>query len=151
MLTDKETKVRQEAAEGLADIGTAAKDAALALGEALKDADSGVRERAASALNKLETAEKGLVPALVRALKEDSLQPNIIAVLVRIDADAVSALVKALDSKEAAMRVAVITTLGKIGPGAKDAHKTLVFLYRNDPAPEVRDAAGVALERVRSK
>ena len=71
-ITLKSEKAAERAASAriLGEIGPAAKDAAPALAEALKDADREVRQNAAQALGYIGPGAKGAAPALVAALQD---------------------------------------------------------------------------------
>jgi HEAT repeat protein len=150
-LKEKDARVRREAADGLTEMGSEAADAAKDLSVVLRDSDNGVRLRVAAALNKCGTKDKHLVSILIRALEEEALHKDVAPVLIRMEADAVPALVTALDDKRPVVRFAAVTILGKIGPAAKDAYAPLLSLYRKDPVVKIRGAANTALGRIRAK
>ncbi len=75
--------------------------------------------------------------------------------LTRIDPDnrenclrAVPLLIKALNNDQAFVRVEAASTLGIIGPQAKEAIESLEKLA-DDPDPDVREAAAEAIEKIR--
>ena len=75
-ITLKSEKATERAASAriLGEIGPAAKDAAPALAEALKDADRDVRQNAAQALGYIGPGAKAAAPALIFALKDNDAQ-----------------------------------------------------------------------------
>jgi len=150
-LKDKDVKVRQEAAEGLAEMGARAADAVADLCAALKDSDGAVRLSAAAAVNKTGTRDKAILPALIVVLKEEKLHKDITPIILRMEEEAVPGLIEALDDKNAVVRLAVVTILGKIGPAAKDAYRSVLAVYRKDTDPKIRRAASTAMDQIRKK
>ncbi len=75
-ITLKSEKAAERAASAriLGEIGPAAKDAAPALAEALKDVDRDVRQNAAQSLGYIGPGAKGAAPALITALQDKEWQ-----------------------------------------------------------------------------
>lgn len=75
-ITLKSEKAAERAASAriLGEIGPAAKDAAPALGEALKDVDRDVRQNAAQSLGYIGPGAKVAAPALIAALQDKEWQ-----------------------------------------------------------------------------
>ncbi|HVS38416.1 MAG TPA: HEAT repeat domain-containing protein [Gemmataceae bacterium] len=117
-LADRSATARQEAAEAIGKIGTAAKPAIGPLVAVLADSDDTVRDAATQAL---AAFGKDAVPSLLAALKHS-------------DADA--------DMREAAIRA-----LGAIGPDAKAAAPALRDAL-TDKEQRIREAAAAALKRI---
>src|SRR5205085_2034630 len=92
-------------------------------------------------------AESVLAP-LLEALRDKSSYAGAAAALGGIGKAAVPALTAALDDNHAGMRQGAAVALGKIGSDAKSAVRSLNYVYRKDPVPAVREAAGVALKKV---
>ena len=118
-LKDTDSAVRSAAADALAGIGTAAKEAMPALIEALKNKDPGVRRVAASVLGIVGPEAREAAPALIRTLK---------------DADPT-------------VRSLAAAALGRIGPPAKAAVPALKKASR-DKDRTVRAAAALALKQI---
>jgi HEAT repeat protein len=73
-LKSEKAEERAASARILGEIGPAAKDAAPALAEALKDADRNVRQNAAQALGYIGPGAKVAAPALITALHDKDWQ-----------------------------------------------------------------------------
>ena len=67
------------------------------------------------------------------------------------DAAALSALVGALDDREASVRSEAIVALLKFGPSARDALPKLEDMQRRDQSAKVRHYAARAVEKLRSE
>jgi HEAT repeat protein len=125
----------------------------------LSDENDGVRHVATYALGKIGPDAAAAAPDLKKNLASDDLFLKTASVwaLVRIqpkDLDfrvkAVPILAKALaESDRERVRVEVATTLGEIGPAAKDAIPALEKQAKEDESPAVREAAEVALKKIR--
>ena len=72
-LKDKDTYVRQAAAQALGKIGAKAKAAVPALANALKDQRPAVRQAAAQALGQIGAEAKAAVPALRAAMRDNEV------------------------------------------------------------------------------
>jgi HEAT repeat protein len=121
------------------------------LRDAVKDRDSFVRRTAMEVLG--EVGETGaavrIAPLLGAGLadKDPSVRLAALEGLVRTEAAGVPQLVLHLKDKNARVRAAVVTALGRIGRRARQAVPELVEL-RKDPDAVVRRAVEDALERI---
>ncbi len=156
-LFDKSPAVRAKAAEALGQIGPGAEEAIPDLVFALRDKVAFVRRRAAGALGVLRANPKLAVPGLIQALQDEDRAPDrsstsvpVVAALALANYGpeakaAVPALLKALEGRDADLRLMAIRALGKI----KADLPTLLPLLRrilNDPSQEAfRTVTAVAL------
>jgi HEAT repeat protein len=121
--------VRFSAAQRLVDVGPAAKFAAGAVNEQLKEEKiSWVRVKLVEALWIIEKPPvQSLMPMLLEALKDDKSEVaranacNVIGQFGALGKPGVAALAKALNDKDPTVRVEAAMALGEIGPGAKAA------------------------------
>jgi HEAT repeat protein len=118
-ITLKSEKVSERAASAriLGEIGPAAKDAAPALAEALKDTDRDVRQNAAQALGYIGPGAKVAAPALITALQDKESQ-------VRRAAAFALGKVGSLDA-EASLKTARKDQVAAVRDAAKAALKDL--------------------------
>jgi HEAT repeat protein len=119
------------------------------LGAALNDPHPGVRCEVVQALGHL--GDSAAVPFLVAALRdaEPEIRAAAIAALGKIrDPAAVDPLVLCLGDKDLAVRIGAVEVLGKLGN-----YRVLprIEAMEQDRFSEVRDAAGVAIARIRKK
>jgi hypothetical protein len=117
--------------------------------DSLKNGDASMRAAAARSLGRPGLAAGEAVPALVEALRDKEVQvPDAAAAaLARVGAVAVPELVKGLKDEEAAFRLAVVQTLGLLGPKAAKAVPALTEALQDSQAT-VRRYAAVALGKV---
>jgi HEAT repeat protein len=158
-LKDPDAAYRREVCFALASIGPGAKPAVPALVKALSDADEGVRHIATYALGKIGPDAAAAAPDLKKNLASDDLFLKTASVwaLVHIEpkdldfrVKAVPILAKALaESDRERVRMEVATTLGEIGPTAKDAIPALEKRVAEDDSAAVREAAEMALKKIR--
>ncbi len=89
-----------------------------------------------------------MLPALVARLTASGPRAAEAAdALALIGGEAAPALVRALESKDGALREAAARALGRIGPAARCAVPALTAVLR-DPRDRVRQAAALALAQV---
>lgn len=117
----------------------------------LQDPKPNVRAQGAALLGRYGAAAKDAVPALTEALKDDQ---DLVAIhaaraLWEIDQSlaGIPTLIKILGSASGNMRALAATTLGGIGPKAREAVPALVEAAKGDD-PRMRQAARSALEKV---
>lgn len=123
-LASDEIRERRLASEALAELGSAAKDAASKLGPALEDKDPSVRVHAATALMKMDKQDKSAMTTLIDAAAKPAprgleARRKAIQVLGDLGADgkdAVAALTEAY--KDGYHREAALAALKKIDPEA---------------------------------
>ena len=117
----------------------------------LKDPKPSVRAQGAALLGRYGAAAKEAVPALTEALKDDQAVVAIQAARALWEIDqslaGVPTLVKALGSASGSVRGLAATTLGGIGPKARDAVPALLTAAK-DNDPRLRQAARSALEKI---
>lgn len=121
-LQSRDPSLRLRAAKALGDLGPAARAAVPALAAVLADPDGDARRAAVAAIRQIQPNERP-TEALVRAVAADLRDP---------------------DSN---LRLLAARTLGRFGPAAAVAAPDLLAL-RADPDPDVRRAAGLALNLV---
>jgi HEAT repeat protein len=146
-LGDPDPETRLKVGQALGALGSCAVPA---LAKALGDPDSLVRIAAARALQRVGPDAREALPALTEALRDDDRLVALMAItaLERIGKEAVPILHDALrERKERAIREAVITALGQIGPAATDTVPTLLAMFKDDNDP-LQDLAGEALRHV---
>jgi HEAT repeat protein len=150
-------QVRSAAAEALGRFGDKAESAAAKLAQVVGDAkaDPGLRQKALMALGKVSSDAKVLWPVARAALGEtdSGLRGQAVRVAGAVgkeEKDVVPALAKvAREDRNVEVRVAAIQELGGLGPAAKAAEQTLTDLA-GDPRPSIREAATVALKRLKA-
>jgi HEAT repeat protein len=169
---------REEAAQGLGQLGKAARPAvpvlieALAdknaavrtaakgalvrigpevvpvLGEALQDGKPEVRRGAAQALAELGADSRDTLPLLIAAADEPALRKDAVAALAKIGRDAVPSLISRLSVEQSRERRALVRDV--LVEIGPDAVPALERA-RKSPAPEVQNVAADALERIDKK
>jgi HEAT repeat protein len=145
-LTDKDTRIRMDAADALVNIGSLAVPSLM---EALKSEDSNLRWRAASVLSDLGVEAAPAVGALTAVLQDADGQVRLYATLalgnIGVAAKpAVPALMAALQDKEQYVRIYAPSALRKIGVEAKVAIPALTVALK-DKNSRVRLNAAYAL------
>jgi HEAT repeat protein len=148
-LTDNDFRVRHDAADAIAKIGSPAVPFLIT---ALKSENQQVRWRAASALGEIGAEASAAVPALIVTLQdEDEYIRRISAyALGKIGPEASAAvpkLIDALQDEDRNLRIVVAYTLGKIGSEASAAVPNLIGALQ-DKSAEVRLNAATALGRI---
>jgi len=116
-LEDKDTYVRESAAEALGEIGPDAKEAIPTLIDLLQDREAYVRKSAANALGEIGPHAKEAVPALIIALGDEDSWVRVYAAeaLGKIGVkEAVPALIGALEDEDKYVRGKAVTALKKI-------------------------------------
>ena len=121
LLSDTDLSNRVTAADSLAEIGPAAKDAVPALIKALRSEDRNTRISAAYALQKIGPAAESAVPALIEALKDDAIRVDAVSALGAIGPGAKQAVPALLAATKVDPMPKYVATFGRIGPGAKAA------------------------------
>ncbi len=150
-------QVRSAAAEALGRFGDKAESAADKLIAVAGDAkaNAGLRQKALMALGKVSSDARVLWPVARTALRDpdSALRGQAVRLagpLGKDEKEVIPALEKlAKEDRNVEVRVAAIQELGGLGPAAKSAEATLVELA-NDARPSIREAATVALKRVRA-
>ena len=150
-LKDKEAVVRAACARALGKIGPEAKSAIPSLAAAMADQDVELRCRAIEVLGAIAVEEETPVAIshLVAGLGDGSQRVRSRAAdsLTRLGAPAVPELVGLLESRDGEQRAAAAATLGKIGPSAKGASRSLAAGLK-DSESGVRRACAIALGKV---
>lgn len=119
-LADDNQDVRRLAANALGDLGPKAKDAVPALVKLLEDSEENVRLVAAWALVNIDPENEAPVDVLSQSAREGN--PRSIVALGQLGpaaAEAVPALIRALQSEKSLVRLQVLKALEKIGPQPK--------------------------------
>jgi HEAT repeat protein len=148
-LAAPDPKLRVELATTLGRIGPAARSAVPALLAALGDPVSEVRDAAALALGEIEPDPGAVIPALVSSVRArpDRRCLDAIAVLEKLGAPAVPALIGLIRNDDADVRSRASVTLIAIGTAAKPATAALIDGLRW-PDPEVRQFVASALAAI---
>jgi HEAT repeat protein len=118
---------------------------------ALSSRNAATRKAAAAALRTAGELNAGAAVDLIAALKDPEIHADVTALLAAFGSDAVGALVRALDSDNAATRLGAVKALGLIGPPAIEAYRPLITRFQKDPDQRVREAAGQAMGEIRKK
>lgn len=141
--------VRAYAARALGAIGPDAKGAARTIIDLLADPEPSVRRQAIGALKSIRPGPKVAVPLFARLMRDSDpgVRMRVLEAVADAKANAVPALVEALDNKDAAYWACIV--LRDIGPDAKGAVGALVEKL-NDPRPEIRREAALALAAIGS-
>lgn len=118
---DSSSRVRACAAYALGQVGPAAKPAAEALTNLLKDEDPVVRRYAVRAIGAIRPGPEVMIPLFVKAMQDSDqgVQMRMLEAVTNAGKAAVPGLIKALDNPKAAYWACVI--LRGIGPDAKEA------------------------------
>jgi HEAT repeat protein len=148
-LTDNDFRVRHDAADAIAKIGSPAVPFLI---NALKDEDKQVRWRAAAALGEIGAEAASAVPTLITTLHDEDEYIRRIAAyaLGKIGPEASSAvpeLIEALQDLDRNLRLVAAYALGKIGSAAESAVPALITTLQDTNA-EVRLNAATALGRI---
>lgn len=137
-LTNKDTAVRRQAAQDLAEMGPEAKLATPALRKALQDGDLFVRRFAALALGKVGPGvsdAKDNVSALALAMNDTKKEVQLAAAdaLLQMGPLSLNAFMAALKdpNRDPAIRKKAAQGLAKIGPSARGALPTLTEMVTN--------------------
>jgi HEAT repeat protein len=135
-IKDPESKVRQIAAEGLGEVGSAAVPAIPSLSTALLDSAPGVVMASALSLRKIQQRDHGEVAALTRLLtdKDSQVRAGAIAALAEFGGDAATAvpsLLKILESGDSETAGWTARTIGLIGRPARPAIPRLIAMLGN--------------------
>jgi HEAT repeat protein len=140
------TELRAAAAEALGEIGPeTGREALMALAAAVKDAEPAVRRHAALALAQVGPDDARTVPLLIAALKDAraEVRTSATTALGRLGPRAQPAVAELVDllkrsrpkekelDRSEGLRIALIHTLGAIGPGAKEAAGPLGELIKD--------------------
>jgi HEAT repeat protein len=146
---DTDANVRQAAAEALVRLGVDAKPAVAMLVESLGAKSDAEQIRAARALGLLGplAGDSGVV--LVPLLGEQKTRAEAAKALGRIGRPTVPLLIKALDSKNALMRLGAAEALEQVGADAADAIPALSARVRTDSSASVREAAERTLKKIK--
>jgi HEAT repeat protein len=154
---------RHQAAKALGAIGPEAKDAVPALSVALRDENDLVRLNASLALLKIAPESQAAIPALAEALHDQIplIRMNAAMALNRMGGQsraAVPALISALKDRDNWRRQPVfkisvakvaLSTLGRIGPYARNARELLAeLLYDQRSSEEMRQEIADALKKI---
>ncbi len=138
-------------------IRPAANAATEAATNALQDSEEEVQSSAVYALGRIQPDDAACVDAITKLMESDNPRLTTVCAwaLVRIDPEngdnyrrAIPLLVQATNHEQAFVRAEAVTTLGMIGPAAKEAIPALEKLA-DDPDPEVREAAAEAIKMIR--
>jgi HEAT repeat protein len=149
-LRDKSDNVQQSAVIALGRLGDAAKPSLPAIEKALADGIFNTPVDAVEAIYKITGDKQRVVPLLlVEAVGEDDPERagELLAGLGESARPAVPKLIAHLASDNPQFRYYSAIALGHFGPHAKDAIPGLKKLA-DDPNPEIRDAAALAIEKI---
>jgi HEAT repeat protein len=154
-LKSSDSDVRRDAAQALGKMGPQAKEAVPALVAALQDKNLFVRRYSAHTLGKIGSdAAKQAVPALTKTLddKRKEVAEAAAEALGQMGTSAVKPLVKAVKDKgtETSVRQKAVTSLGQIGPEAREAVPALMTVLKGKDNEEVRVEAATALGNIGS-
>lgn len=146
LLDDSRVFARRKSLDTLIAVGGTRPETLQALVKAMSDEDDKVRDGSWERLKALGSKASGISPALVQQLvdRDEILSQMAGAVLVKMGAGAVPAVVKALDSPQSRTRRLAVKVLALIGPPAKDALGPLEKL-RNDEDPLTKKWAAEAI------
>ncbi|AWM41343.1 putative lyase [Gemmata obscuriglobus] len=153
LASDDERVIRIQVARTLVRLGPAGAPAADSLGRAIsEEKDGGVRELLLTALLAMGANTKPALPALLPLTTDRDLSPpvrlSVLSALVTIDAasaEVSTALLKATQDNEAAVRAAAATALGRLDPLPPNALDALLKLVKSDSRTGPRVAALLAL------
>lgn len=150
--------VREAAIDGLHRLNAVTAPVQSALEQVLKDtkAPSSLRCSAAGLLTRiggdaraLWPTVKGLLTSTDKALKIQAIR--LAGKLGKDEAEVIPALVARTSDEHLESRLAAIQELGLLGPLARDAEAVLVNIARNDTRGAVREAAAVAVKKIRGE
>ncbi len=146
---------RAEAAQKLLELGSDAREAAVALACAAGDSDAEVRETAVAALEGLWPPPPELLPELVGLLEDDRADTaywaaTLLGRLGRAAVAAVSPLTTAAAEKShnLAVRERCVWALGRIGPPASRAVPLLETLAAAADSPRISRLASESIELI---
>ncbi len=153
---DEDPATRADIFVTLGHIGPAAKAATEAATKALQDSEQEVQSSAVYALGSIGPDAAVCADQIIKLM--DSGNPRLTTVcawaLVHIDPSnqeyyhqAIPLLMEAINSERVVVRVEAISTLGMIGPAAREALESLAKLA-DDPDPAVREAAAEAIKMI---
>jgi HEAT repeat protein/S1-C subfamily serine protease len=150
-LQHADAKHRQEAVQGLTNLGSDAQLAVPDLLRCMKDTDKLVRQLAKKALDRIGPPDKSEVKLLVESLRDDDADVRLYALdsLGHLGPDARPAapeLLKALRSGDTEFRQRAARALARLGPQAKAETVPALFgTVKGDAEKDVRVAAAEAL------
>lgn len=153
-MRDPDEAVRDEAVQGLIQIGPQTRTPLPALVEGLHDELVAVRFGAANALGELGPEARPAVGALIHSLRDANAGVRVEAAralwkIDRRDRIAVPILIEALEGPDEVLRWIAADSLGEIGPEARDAIPALEKAIRgNIRASMIRKGMLLALERI---
>jgi HEAT repeat protein len=150
-LKDRNARVRLEAAVTLVMLQTEAKEAVSTLVESAMEKSNPDRPLARQSLTRLGGWAAPAVPYLVGMVEKEDGRPLACDALTAIGKEAVSGIVSSLRSRDAGVRLALVETLGRIGPTAHSALLDVLRIAQNDASPEVRTAARKASQLIQKK
>jgi HEAT repeat protein len=149
-LKDSSKEVKLNALTALGAIGPDAKAARAPIGKILnKERDQEVRLRAIAALG--EIGGKESAGDLIGMFEFSDLQAKTVEALAKLGKNAVPELIKALGNSRPAVRLGAAEALGKIGLDAEKALPELKKMARFEKSAPVREAAGIAVEKIQSR
>ncbi|MDE1889222.1 MAG: HEAT repeat domain-containing protein [Planctomycetota bacterium] len=134
---DKESSVRQHAAEALGKLGCVDTDVIQALLNAMGDKDSRVRADAVGALGKLGRADADVIQALLNALMDEDLSVwqhavEVLYELGRADPEVNQALLNALRDENSRVRGSAAQVLGNLGRADPEVIQALLNALRGE-------------------
>jgi HEAT repeat protein len=128
LLADNDIRIRLAAASALARSGVEASKATPVLIAMLYDPDEKIVEMAAEVLGELGSEAKTAVPTLAFLLRDADHYHIAMSTLIKLDIEAVPAVMELLQDQEESVVVRASKTLGDIGPAAKAATVKLTEL-----------------------
>ena len=147
-LDDDSAMVRAHAAHALGEIGPPAKPAAEALAKLVFDQQAPVRREAIRAYRRIRPGPEVSIPLFTKLFEkaDPDVKVHVMAAMAEEGKEVVPALIKALQSKEAAYWACLVLT--EIGPDAEEAVGPLTKLFQSHEQPEVRREAVLALAAI---
>jgi HEAT repeat protein len=151
MLKEDDPTLRLAAAQALGKIGPTAHEAYPALLRRLGDRDAGVREAARQALDRVGRPTAEDIPELREALKDPTPAVRVFALDALLSMElspktAAPLYAAVLKDEDRTLRLRAVKALGKVGPKGREAAFPALLGAMRDVDPEVRKAAGEAIE-----
>jgi HEAT repeat protein len=140
-LNSPDPEVRRQAVAAVNSLASAARDAASALGSALRDPDVRVRFQAADALNRLGPLSEPALPALMQAIDDEDANVrvkviNALATMRPFSRPAIPKLLLALNDDVKLVRISAMAAIGALGRDAKAAVPSLIDALREKDPPK---------------
>jgi HEAT repeat protein len=118
--------------------------------DGLGDPSEQVRRAVASALGEMNPFPNTVLPYMVKRLvdPDERVRQLLQPALSDMGGLGMGALVRHIETKDDDLRLAIVNTLGAMGPNAKNALLRLQKIANEDANPEIKEAAQSAMKKI---